>query len=183
MADVIELDDWIAGPAPDMGAVRRVGERFELRLVREIARPIDKVWAALTVPERIADWLGDAVVELQVGGRYVIHLRGEPSSIEGVITACEPPRLLEYTWTNGDGGPSTVRMDLTAEGQACRLVFTQNRMVGRRLIDTASGWHDFIDLIPIAADGIRAEHDHERWRATDDRYQVWLGPLLVGPPS
>jgi len=183
MAHVIELDDWVAGPGADMGAVRRVGDCYELRLVRDIARPVEKVWAALIIPERIADWLGEAVVELHVGGRYQIHLRDEPSFIEGVITACEPPRLLEYTWTNGDGGPSTVRIELMSQGQACRLVFTQSQMVGRRLIDTASGWHDFIDLIPIAADGIRAEHDHERWRATDDRYQVWLGPLLVGSPS
>jgi uncharacterized protein YndB with AHSA1/START domain len=183
MADVIELDDWTCGPAPDMGAVRRVGDRYELRLAGDIARPVEKVWAALTIPERIADWLGEALVELRVGGRYAIHLRDEPNFIEGVITACDPPRLLEYTWTNADGGPSKVRLELMPEGQACRLVFTQSQMVGRRLIDTASGWHDFIDLIQIAADGVRAEHDHERWRATDDRYQAWLGPLLVGPPS
>ncbi len=83
MADIIELDDWIAGPAPDMGAVRRVGDRYELRLVREIARPIEKVWAALTIPERIADCLGESVIELRVGGRYLIHLRDEPNFIEG----------------------------------------------------------------------------------------------------
>ena len=36
---------------------------------------------------------------------------------------------IEYIWTNGDGGPSTVRMlELTPAGQGCRLVFTQNRM-------------------------------------------------------
>ncbi|HEY3889720.1 MAG TPA: SRPBCC family protein [Caulobacteraceae bacterium] len=183
MADTLELDGWIAGPAADDGAVRRVGDRFELRLVREIARPIEKVWAALTVPERIADWLGDSEIELRVGGRYVIHLRDEPNFIEGIITACQPPRLLEYNWTNADGGPSTVRLDLTPESQACRLVFTQTRMLGRRLIDTASGWHDFLDLIQIAADGRRAEHDHERWRATDDRYRAWLGPLVAESPS
>ena len=179
MADTLEMEGWTAGPAPDMGAVRRVGDRYELRLVRDIARPVEKVWAALTIPERIADWLGEATVELRVGGRYVIQLRGEPNFIEGIITACSPPRVLEYNWTNADGGPSIVRLDLTPEGQACRLVFTQTQMVGRRLIDTASGWHDFLDLIPVAADGVRAEHDHERWRATDDRYQAWLGPILA----
>ena len=179
MANVMELDGWVAGPGPGDGEVRPVDGRFELRLTRDIARPVEKVWAALTIPERVADWFGEATFDLRVGGRYALQIRGETGIMEGAITAYEPPRLLEYIWTNGDGGPSTVRMELTPLGQGCRLVFTQNRMIGRRLVDTASGWHGFLDLIPTAADGQRAEHDHEGWKALDARYEAWLGPIIA----
>ena len=36
---------------------------------RHYAKPIEKVWAALTTPERLADWLADAEIELRLGGR------------------------------------------------------------------------------------------------------------------
>ena len=44
------------------------------------ARPVAAVWEALTVPERLADWLGrPADLDLRVGGRYFVRFAGAPN--------------------------------------------------------------------------------------------------------
>jgi uncharacterized protein YndB with AHSA1/START domain len=40
-----------------------------LRFERHLAHPIEKVWAALTEPDRMAEWLAAAEVDLVEGGR------------------------------------------------------------------------------------------------------------------
>jgi uncharacterized protein YndB with AHSA1/START domain len=41
--------------AEPLGQVRRTGETYELVFERRLARPLEKVWAALTTPECLAD--------------------------------------------------------------------------------------------------------------------------------
>src|ERR1051325_9631239 len=100
----------------DLGTVRKVGETAEITFVRHLARPIEKVWAALTVPERIADWFAEVeTLDLRLGG--AIHLRFPEVDvrIQGVITAYEPPRRLTWTWPHAEGGESRVSFELRSE--------------------------------------------------------------------
>lgn len=51
------------------GRVESEGAGRTLTFEREMARPVEKVWAALITPARLADWLcADAEVEPWVGG-------------------------------------------------------------------------------------------------------------------
>ncbi|HEX4196335.1 MAG TPA: SRPBCC domain-containing protein [Caulobacteraceae bacterium] len=146
---------------------------------RRIARPLQKVWAALTVPERIADWLGVATVDLRIGGVY--HVAFHPteddpdSQIDGVITALAPPRVLEYRWRLPEGWDSSVRWELEPDGPATRLRFTHlfPPEETRDLIGTVAGWHDFLNMIPSAADGVRAEWG-VGWSEIDAGYHAKL---------
>lgn len=158
---------------PEDGVVRRVGDLYELRFVRRLDRPIDKVWAALTIPERLADWIGEAEVEPRVGGRYVIRFRDPPDTLNGVIIAFDPPRLLEYAWPEGQRR-STVRWELEPDGAGCRLTLIQGGVAPEHVVGIVSGWHDFLEMIPAAADGIRTEYDAPRWRALEAHYKAKL---------
>ena len=62
----------------------------------QIAVPIEKVWAALTVPDVIGDWMSDDAVnvDLKIGGRYAFF-NGETT---GKFVEIEKPVILEYTW-------------------------------------------------------------------------------------
>lgn len=161
------------------GRSDRDGDRWKITFVRHIERPIAKVWAALIVPERISDWLGDAEVDPRVGGRYVIHFRVPDDSMTAVITAIDPPRLLEYRWTSvEDPRGALVRWELEPQGErACRLVLTQFGLPRAKLADTGSAWHDFLDMIPDAADGVATPYDVPRWQALESIYQTRLKDL------
>lgn len=149
-----------------LGTVTRHGEAFDLRFERHVAKPIEKVWAALTVPERLADWLTAAELDLRVGGRFRLRF-DEPqvSEFEGRIVELDPPRLIAWTWPHEDHPDSVVRWELFQDGGGCRLVMTQTNLFPPLLTEIAGGWHTLLEGLPAAADGVRtlwrAEHEAE----------------------
>ena len=100
-----------------------------------VRAPIDAVWDAYTRPEDIVRWNAasddwhttSASVDLRVGGAFSSRMEAKDGSVgfdfEGVYTAVEPRRRLEYTFGDRraevafDDGPSgvTVRVSFDAE--------------------------------------------------------------------
>ena len=68
-------------------------------IVLEIETPAsaDAAWAALTEPERVAEWFTDATPVGAVGDRYRLDF-GDGSVVEGVIREVEPGRRFAHTW-------------------------------------------------------------------------------------
>ena len=77
----------------------------------ELPDPPEKVWRALTEPERVAEWLTD----------------GEPQPIEREVVLEEPHRLLRYAWRDGREVESLVTFELqptSTGGTHLRVVHT-----------------------------------------------------------
>jgi uncharacterized protein YndB with AHSA1/START domain len=149
-----------------LGVATRTADGYELRFERRIARPMEKVWAALTLPERIADWLTAAALDLRVGGRFKLRFdEPEASEFEGRIVELDPPRLIAWTWPHEKHPDSVVRWELFPEDGGCRLVMTQTHLFPPLLTEVAGGWHTLLEGLPAAADGVRtiwrAEHEAE----------------------
>jgi uncharacterized protein YndB with AHSA1/START domain len=129
-----------------------------LRFERLIDRPVAKVWAALTDPQVLRNWLGDVTVEPVVGGRYVIGFREHNSTMTGTITAFEPERLLEYSWDEGPKTPRSVaRWELSPAPGGCRLVLTQRFATGtprKDVLPFLGGWEPLLDALARGADGM-----------------------------
>jgi uncharacterized protein YndB with AHSA1/START domain len=53
------------------GSVERTADGWVVVFDRNIDKPPEKLWSALTDPERLANWLGDVEVDLRVGGKFV----------------------------------------------------------------------------------------------------------------
>ena len=70
----------------------------------ETATPPADAWAAVTVPDRIAEWFTDALPLGAVGADYRLDF-GEGSVVEGVVTALEPGRRFSYSWAWADAEP------------------------------------------------------------------------------
>ena len=84
---------------PQLAALRRDGERRGARFERVLDAPPERVWAALVEPDQVRRWLGAEHVEVDTrpGGRVVVRW-SDRESMEGVVEAMEPPRLLSYSW-------------------------------------------------------------------------------------
>jgi len=87
----------------------------------------ERVWAALTKREELAKWLMPNDFEPRLGHQFTFQTNPMPAiNFDGVchceVTACEPPRLLSYTWV---GGPlrTHVTFELQPEGERTRLRF------------------------------------------------------------
>lgn len=162
------------------GVVECDEDRWKVSFVRRIDRPVEKVWAALTVSERVADWLGQLTLEPRIGGRYDVLFVVPPETMTAIITAFEPPRLLEYRF-NGVEDPrgAMVRWELEPDGAgACRLTLVQFGLPRHKVADAASSWHDFIEMISAAADGVATPYDVPRWQALLALYETRLAGQL-----
>ena len=162
------------------GKVVRNGEAFDMQFTRRIAASVERVWAAITIPERIAAWFAtaDVQIELRLGGAYRLRFGDEGPYTEGEITAFDPPHLLEHTWPDPPNPPSRVRYALEPDGEGCILRFTNNG-VPPAYIGSLAGWHIFLDAIAPSLAGTVVEWSMEAETALMEVYRARI-PGLKG---
>ena len=164
----------IHGNAAD-GTVETHGDSHILRFERHLPHPIEQVWAAITEPEQLVAWLGEADVEPSKGGH--IQLRwlntdehGNSAVMNATITQFEPPHLLEYA---GDIH-GVLRFELREEAAGCVLTFSSTLSAPNpRLSETLAGWHVHLDFLTEALDGQAVDWPawpFDRWASHYKRY-------------
>jgi uncharacterized protein YndB with AHSA1/START domain len=135
-----------------------------IRFERLLPGPIERVWAYLTESEKRGQWLSSGAMELRIGSEFELHFHhielsrtpvAAPARFkdhaDGVtsrhqVTACDPPRLLGFTW--GDPAqPSEVRFELAPQGDQVRLVVTHSRLQPADIAGTSGGWHTHLDVL------------------------------------
>ena len=144
----------------------------EVCIVRLLPGPIERVWEYLTDPGKRARWFAGGPMEQRKGGKLTLkflHKNIAPDEVppadyaevhnkgmemEGVVTRCEPPRVLAYTF----GSDSEVTFELSEQGRNVQLVLT-HRSKGEDLPELAnygSGWHTHIALLLAILEGTKA---------------------------
>jgi hypothetical protein len=100
---------------------------------------------------------------------------------DGVVQACEPPKLLEFSWAD-----ERLRFELTPDGDGTLLCFSASfAEIGRAARDGA-GWHTCLDLLGY---GLAAERppwpQDVRWRQVHRAYVDAFGAeaATIGPPA
>lgn len=159
--------------------IARDDGRYDIVFERRIKKPVEKVWAALTIPERLADWFAPVEIDLRLGGAYRIHFADMDYTVVGAITELEPPRRLTHTWPDPEDpryADAYVRYELEPDGDGCRLRLTQTALP-RKYLGAAAGWHVFLEALPGAADGIRTLWTMERETEMGARYRHILDAL------
>ena len=105
--------------------------RGEVRIIRTLPGPIERVWDYLTDPDKRARWFAGGPMEPRAGGKIELFFRHEniapgetpPEKMKQVqdpgfkmaatILRWEPPRVLSYTFDED----SDVTFELTAQGK------------------------------------------------------------------
>ena len=85
-------------------------DTFSVRRTIRIAAPIEKVWAAVTEPEHISKWFGQATFAGSgVGATGTLSWPGHVSPVR--VETLDAPHVVAYRWSDGtdvDGAGSTV---------------------------------------------------------------------------
>ena len=116
-------------------------------------KPVAKVWAALTTPERLEDWFGAAKIELRVGG--TLHITAaNGKSLEFSITRVDAPHVLGWSWMI-DGLDTSVLFELAPDGDGCQLTLTHSGLSARngRGAGVRAGWHAILEGLADSLDG------------------------------
>jgi len=167
----------------ELGTFERHGDDVDLRYERRYPRPVETIWAALTEPTRLADWVGPALVEPYVGGRYELFI-DRPRPMTGRILTWEPPRLLEFSWDTGDAPVNTVRCELMPDGNGTRLIFTHKGIGFPWIGLVLPGWHVNLERLAGLLSGRPQPSSMPRWRELQriylDHYR--LEGVTIDPP-
>lgn len=98
----------------------------------DIAAPPQRVWAALTQPELIAQWFGDgASFDLRPGGRGVLSWN-DYGDFGMLVEEVDEPRTVAYRWTKDPGvaaqadNSTLVRFTLTVTAGGTRLTVEES---------------------------------------------------------
>src|SRR5665213_4318841 len=102
----------------------RKGDVIEARLSRVFDDDVERVWAALTEPQHLVQWLAPGEIELRAGGAARLNFTDSGIVIDSTVTAIDPLHLLEYSWS-GPGKPDRpVRWEIEPAGEAVQLDLT-----------------------------------------------------------
>jgi uncharacterized protein YndB with AHSA1/START domain len=146
-----------------------------VRIERVLPGPIERVWSFLTESELRGRWLASGEMRLESGGG-VEHVFNNSAltdndiaapakyakeagivRMHGRILACEPPRLLAYTWGESEDA-SEVRFELSPLGEKVRLVLTHSRLPSREeMLSVAGGWHTHLGILLERLEGREPE--------------------------
>jgi uncharacterized protein YndB with AHSA1/START domain len=156
--------------------------RFELRFVRMLSHPLEKVWGAVTSPEGLSAWFPfDVVGERRPGAALEFVFRaGEGEPFSGSMLEFSPRSAMELRWEGGE----TLRVELRSTGGGCELtlinVFDE---LGKAARD-AAGWHACLDALSASLDGASIDAGAV-WGEVHPGYVARFGPAsaTIGPPT
>lgn len=138
--------------------------RGELRIVRLLPGPVERIWEYLTDPEKRSRWICGGVTEPKTGGKVVFemhhsklspgetppkkwaHVHEPGVTFEGRVLRYDPPHVLSYTFGADD---SVVTFELTPQGRQVLLVLT-HRSTGDDIPEQknyAAGWHTHLAFL------------------------------------
>jgi deazaflavin-dependent oxidoreductase (nitroreductase family) len=171
------------------GSVHTAAATTVVRFECHFGHLIGKVWAALTQPDQLQQWLASpAEIELRVGGR--VHLVPGQLTIDSTVSALDPPHLLEYGWHGRSNDEVKVRWELTPNGGDTWLVFSETFPATLAEADQVSGgpaelaaWHLVLDRLEATLEGRQPNLSTDGFDAHLDRDTRSLGRPGGGPAS
>jgi uncharacterized protein YndB with AHSA1/START domain len=159
------------------GDVTVKDDRLQVVYRRRYAKPVAKVWAALTIPERLEDWIGAAKIDLRVGGTLQLAF-ANGKSVEVSITRVDAPHVLGWSWMI-DGLDTSVLFELAPDGEGCRLTLTHSGLSPRagRGAGVRAGWHAILEGLADSLDGRKTP-----WAVKEER-EAAVAPLYPPLPA
>lgn len=138
-------------------------------------------------------WLADGEMDLRKDGQVELRFDVEEaperkkagSVVKGVVTRCEPFRVLEYSWIatsaknrTPEENPvpdSIVSFELEPRGDDVLLVLTHRRLPAAFLVNTGAGWHTHLGTLDARLRG----QEPEPFLAVFRRVQPTYGELAA----
>ena len=118
--------------------------KLDLKFDRVLAHPVEAVWASLTDPAALAEWLMANDFQPRRGHRFTFRDAAMPgwrgwSACE--VLEIEPPRRMVWAWQGAEDDATTVSIELTPVPGGTRLVLHHAGDTDATLADLiASGW-------------------------------------------
>jgi uncharacterized protein YndB with AHSA1/START domain len=157
-----------------LGTIRRITGRYETRLERFLEHDQSAVWAMLTEPNRIVEWLAPGEIELRKGGSAKLNFTDSGIVIDSTVSECEPPSLLEYSWSSPGEPTRPVRWETAPVSGGTSLTLTLQVPEDEDIARSCAGWEAHLLMLLAAIEGVPIKFPLERFQATREAYKVMI---------
>lgn len=156
---------------------RRPGE-VQGVMRRNLDHPPELVWAFLTDPARLPQWLAPGTIELREGGAVRLDFIDSGTVIESRVSAIEAMRVLEYSWS-GPGEPlRPLRWELAPAAQGTRIILTVRAPEDEDAGRACAGWEAHLEMLASALGGVPIKFPFETFKSWREAYRTALGGSL-----
>ncbi|MCC7096674.1 MAG: SRPBCC family protein [Thermomonas sp.] len=137
-----------------LGRLQRTEAGFEGRLQRLLAHPPAAVWAMLTEPAAMAQWLAPGTIELRAGGAVRIDFADSGTLIDSTVTEFATQRVLEYSWSSPGQPQRPLRWELQVDGEGTRLELQVRLPAGEDAAKACAGFEGHLEMLAAALEGV-----------------------------
>lgn len=158
----------------ELGTLNRDKGYWHGRLERFLEHDQQAVWAMLTDPQKLAEWLAPGTIELRAGGAARLNFTDSGTVIDSSVTAIDVPRLLEYSWSSPGQPQRPVRWEThagRAENGGTRLTLTVGVPEGEDIARACAGWEAHLMMLLAAIEGVPIKFPFERFKSTREAYK------------
>jgi uncharacterized protein YndB with AHSA1/START domain len=164
----------------DLAELARDDTYVTATMTRLIDHPPEVIWRALTEPGMLAQWLAPGRIELTRGGAARLDFADSGTVIDSQVSACEPGRVLEYSWSSPGEPLRPVRWELARDSQGTRLTLIQKTPIGEDPGRACAGWEAHLEMLQAALEGVPIKFPFESFKAARDAYRPKVAALTAG---
>jgi uncharacterized protein YndB with AHSA1/START domain len=156
----------------ELGTISRARGVFQARFERIIAKPSSTLWAMLTDSARLPEWLAPGELSQHVDGPARFKFPNSGTVIDSRVSAIEPVRLIEYSWSDAGEPERPVRWEIATEGSGTRLVLTVRIPDTEDIARTCAGWEAHLQMLVAAIDGAPIKFPFDRFKSAHESYKA-----------
>jgi len=143
-------------------------------LERTFEQPPSSLWSQLTHPAKLPQWLAPGEIEPRVGGVARLDFGVSGAVIDSMVTAFEPHRLLEYSWSAPDEPTRPLRWEIIPAGRGSRLRLILRVPAGEDAARAAAGFEAHLEMLAAALEGVPIKFPFETFKAAREAYRLDL---------
>jgi uncharacterized protein YndB with AHSA1/START domain len=132
------------------GELKASGSTVTVQFDRSIAAAPEELWAAITEPRLLGEWLAEAELEGIIGGK--VHLTwSDQNEMRGVVTVFEPNEVLEFSWNEEHSSLLRLEVGETASGSTLRLIHSDSTREDAP--GFGAGWQSHLEALDLVLAG------------------------------
>jgi uncharacterized protein YndB with AHSA1/START domain len=135
---------------------------------------LEEVLAALTEPDKLAQWLAPGSIEPRLGGAARLEFAESGGLIDSKVTAFEPQILLEYSWSTPGEPLRPVRWMLEPIGPLTRLTLRLRIPAPEDAARATAGWAAHLEMLQTALIGVPTKYPYAAFKAAREAYRAQL---------
>lgn len=147
---------------------------------REVEATPAEVWPMLSEEVERVKWLAPGSIDLYSGGRARLDFKDSYVLVDSEVTACEAPRVLEFSWSGANEPQRPVRFEILPAEAGCSLIrlsvgIPDNEVVAR----SVAGWEAHLTMLQAALAGVSIKFPLDRFKACREAFDEQLASLVM----